>query len=105
MTITKEKFLMTILRLFIKDGYEAVSISTIAREFDITKGALYEHYKNKRGIFDSIAGRMYQIDAERSQQYEVSEEKYEAAPKDYEDVCMDNIKAFAIALRFISVSA
>lgn len=73
MTVTKEKFLMAILRLFVKDGYETVSASTIAGEFDITKGALYEHYKNKRDIFDSIAGRMYQIAAERSQQYEVSE--------------------------------
>lgn len=54
MTNTKEKILITALRLFAKDGYEAVSVSQIASELGITKGALYKHYKNKRDIFDSI---------------------------------------------------
>lgn len=97
MIATKEKILMTALHLFAKDGYEAVSVSTIAGELGITKGALYKHYKNKRDIFDNIVERMYQIDAERSQQYEVPEGKYEETPKDYEDVFMDNVKAFTIA--------
>lgn len=97
MIATKEKILMTALHLFAKDGYEAVSVSTIAGELGITKGALYKHYKNKRDIFDNIVERMYQIDAERSRQYEVPEEKYEETPKDYEDVFMDNVKAFTIA--------
>lgn len=97
MIATKEKILMTALHLFAKDGYEAVSVSTIAGELGITKGALYKHYKNKRDIFDNIVERMYQIDAERSQQYEVPEEKYEETPKDYENVFMDNVKAFTIA--------
>ena len=51
---TKEKILMTSLHLFARDGYEAVSVSMIAKELGITKGALYKHYKNKRDIFDSI---------------------------------------------------
>lgn len=97
MIATKEKILMTALHLFAKDGYEAVSVSTIAGELGITKGALYKHYRNKRDIFDNIVERMYQIDAERSQQYEVPEEKYEETPKDYENVFMDNVKAFTIA--------
>ena len=97
MIATKEKILMTALHLFAKDGYEAVSVSTIAGELGITKGALYKHYRNKRDIFDNIVERMYQIDAERSRQYEVPEEKYEETPKDYEDVFMDNVKAFTIA--------
>ena len=77
MTDTKENILMTALRLFARDGYEAVSVSAIAGALGMTKGALYRHYKNKRDIFDSIVERMYQIDAERSQAYEVPEEKYE----------------------------
>lgn len=97
MIATKEKILMTALHLFAKDGYDAVSVSTIAGELGITKGALYKHYRNKRDIFDNIVERMYQIDAERSQQYEVPEEKYEETPKDYENVFMDNVKAFTIA--------
>lgn len=97
MVDTKENILMTALRLFAQNGYEAVSVSTIAGELGVTKGALYKHYKNKRDIFNSIVERMYQIDAERSQQYEVPEEKYELASTAYMNVSMDNIKKFAIA--------
>ena len=97
MSDTKENILLTALRLFAKDGYEAVSMSTIAGELGITKGALYKHYKNKQDIFDSIVERMYQIDAERSQQYEVPKEQYESEPKAYQNVSLDNIKAFTVA--------
>lgn len=38
---TKEKILVTALRLFAVYGYEAVSVSQIAGELGITKGALY----------------------------------------------------------------
>ena len=41
-----------------QDGYEAVSVSQIAGELDMTKGALYRHYKSKRDIFDCIVQRM-----------------------------------------------
>lgn len=97
MSDTKENILMTSLRLFSRDGYEAVSVSTIAGELGITKGALYKHYKNKRDIFDSIVERMYRIDAERSKQYDVPEEKYEVTPTAYEIVSMDSIKNFTVA--------
>ena len=46
------------LILFARDGYEAVSVSQIAGELDMTKGALYRHNKSKRDIFDSIVKRM-----------------------------------------------
>ena len=69
MSDTKENILITALHLFARDGYEAVSVSTIAGALGMTKGALYKHYKNKRDIFDSIVERMYQIDAERAKQY------------------------------------
>lgn len=94
---TKEKILKTALHLFAQDGYEAVSVSKIAGELGVTKGALYKHYKNKRDIFDSIVERMYQIDAERSREYEVPEETYEAAPKAYENVPMEHIREFTLA--------
>lgn len=97
MTDTKEKILMTALCLFARDGYEAVSVSAIAGELGMTKGALYKHYKNKRDIFDCIVERMYQLDAERSRQYEVPEEKYEVTSKAYENVSMDSIKNFTVA--------
>ena len=97
MADTKERILMTALRLFARDGYEAVSVSAIAGELGMTKGALYKHYRNKRDIFDSIVERMVQIDAERSRQYEVPEETYEAAPASYRDVSMESIREFTLA--------
>ncbi|MCK2004221.1 TetR/AcrR family transcriptional regulator [[Brevibacterium] frigoritolerans] len=91
---TKEKILMTALHLFAKDGYEAVSVSTIAGELGMTKGALYKHYKNKRDIFDCIVERMYQIDMERAKKYEMPEETFDKAPLTYRNTYIDKIKGF-----------
>lgn len=84
MTDTKEQILITALHLFARDGYEAVSVSAIAGEIGITKGALYRHYKNKRDIFDSIVERMYQTDAERSREYNMPVDTYDQQPGQYE---------------------
>lgn len=54
----KEEILIVALHLFARDGYEAVSVSQIAGKLDMTKGALYRHYKSKREIFDCIVQRM-----------------------------------------------
>ena len=51
---TKEEILTVALHLFARDGYEAVSVSRIAGELGMTKGALYRHYQNKRDIFEHI---------------------------------------------------
>lgn len=50
MTDTKERIMQTALDMFSCRGYEAVSVSDIAGELGITKGALYRHYKSKRYI-------------------------------------------------------
>ena len=44
----KEEILIVALHLFARDGYEVVSVILIAGELDMTKGALYRHYKSKR---------------------------------------------------------
>ena len=100
MSDTREKILMTALRLFARDGYEAVSVSTIAGELGMTKGALYKHYKNKRDIFDSIVERMYQIDAQRAEEYEVLKVKYETQPKAYKNQSVEKIMDFTVAQFF-----
>lgn len=51
---TKEDILIVALHLFARDGYEAVSVSQIAGELGMTKGALYRHYESKRDIFEHI---------------------------------------------------
>ena len=94
---TKEKIMQTALHLFARDGYEAVSVSAIAGELGMTKGALYKHYANKRAIFDSIVERMYEIDARRSQEFSVPQEAYAAAPAAYEAVSAAAVRAFTLA--------
>ena len=86
MADTKEKILLTALQLFARDGYEAVSVRTIAEELGMTKGALYRHYKNKRDIFDSIVERMNRLDTERAEEYQVPAEDYQSMPKSYEEI-------------------
>ena len=100
MSDTREKILMTALRLFARDGYEAVPVSRIAGELGMTKGALYKHYKNKRDIFNSIVERMYQIDAQRAEKYEVPQVKYEIQPKAYQNQSVEKIMDFTIAQFF-----
>jgi len=100
MTDTKEQILMTALHLFARDGYEAVSVRTIAEALGMTKGALYKHYRNKRDIFDHIVERMFQIDAQRAQNYDVPEQTYEAAPSQYQCRELCHIKSFTMAQLF-----
>lgn len=62
MKITKEKLLMTALNLFSKYGYDGVSISYLANELGVTKGAIYRHYESKQAIFDEIIQRVVKND-------------------------------------------
>ena len=94
---TREKILLTALHLFARDGYEAVSVSDIARALSMTKGALYKHYASKRAIFDSIVERMYAIDAARSRQYAVPAETFEASKAAYDTVSPDCVRDFTVA--------
>ena len=96
MADTKEKILMTALHLFARDGYEAVSVRTIAEELGMTKGALYRHYKNKRDIFDSIVERMIRIDEERAHAHQMPAEKYDTMPDAYENATVENIQKYTI---------
>lgn len=97
MTDTKENILMAALRLFAKDGYEAVSVSKIADELGITKGALYKHYKNKRDIFDNIVDRMFQLDNELARKYSVPDSIFDNTPDQYMQIDLENLKKFALS--------
>ena len=96
MADTREKILMPALQLFAKDGYEAVSVRTIAEELGMTKGALYRHYKNKRDIFDCIVKRMIQIDAQRAREYHMPDEGYDSKPDAYGNTTLQSIQEYTI---------
>lgn len=51
---TKELILMKALDLFSTYGYDSVSVRDISGAVGIKESSLYNHYKNKQDIFDSI---------------------------------------------------
>ena len=91
----KEEILIVALHLFARDGYEAVSVSQIAGELDMTKGALYRHYKSKRDIFDCIVQRMEQQDGEQATEYDMPQEDKEKMPEKYENVSLDGLAEYS----------
>ena len=95
MSNRKEEILIVALHLFARDGYEAVSVSQIAGELDMTKGALYRHYKSKRDIFDCIVQRMEQQDSEQARQNEVPEESIEKVPEEYQNVSVEDFVGYS----------
>ena len=90
-----EEILIVALHLFARDGYEAVSVSQIVGELDMTKGALYRHYKSKRDIFDCIVQRMEQQDSEQARQNEVPEESIEKVPEEYQNVSVEDFVGYS----------
>lgn len=51
---TKERILYESMKLFSVNGFEAVSIRTIAKEVNVTNSALYKHFATKQAIFDAL---------------------------------------------------
>ena len=95
---TKEEILKVSLHLFANEGYEAVSVSQIAGELSMTKGALYRHYKSKRDIFDSIVKRMEQGDCEQAQSHDMPENDKESTPEKYEKVSLEDFVQYSGAM-------
>lgn len=95
MADTKEKILITALRLFAKDGYEAVSVRDIAQEVGITKGAMYRHYENKRDLFNSILARMEQNDARYAEENGLPAGTAEEMPESYLDISPEEVVSFS----------
>ena len=95
MSNRKEEILTVALHLFARDGYEAVSVSQIAGELDMTKGALYRHYKSKRDIFDCIVERMEHGDSEQAAEHDMPEDDKESMPEQYETVSLEEFVEYS----------
>lgn len=55
---TKESIVHAAEALFIKEGYEKVSLEDIAAEAGVTRGAVHWHFKNKKGLLQAIRDRI-----------------------------------------------
>ena len=99
MKTSKENMLLVALRLFAQKGYEATSIFDIAHELQITKGAIYKHFKNKQDILDAIISKMEENDQRFAEQFimpihVLSLEELEA----YQKVTMKQVIDFSLAM-------
>lgn len=70
---TKARIVDAALELFAQNGYLGTSMSDIAKQLSITKGALYKHFASKQEILDQIIQKMNDLDLERAQAYGMPE--------------------------------
>ncbi len=94
---TKERILLCSLDLFSKDGFEAVSVSEIAKAVGLSKGALYKHYESKRDIFNCILLRMEQNDANNAAGFDLPEEGIEKDREKYRRVTLSKLCGYSKA--------
>ena len=92
---TKEKILTEAVKLFAKEGYEAVSVDQIAKAVGIKAPSLYKHYKSKRAIFDSILRFMEQRDSEQAAACSLPEGTVEAMPEAYANASTEALVTFS----------
>ena len=94
---TKERIIDVALELFAQSGYLGTSMSDIAKQLGITKGALYKHYTGKQEILDSIVDRMNKMDYERAEKYEMPETQPDGFAETYVSTPIQKIRAYAMA--------
>ena len=94
---TKERILETALELFAQSGYLGTSMSDIAKELGITKGALYKHYTSKQEILNSIVERMNKMDYERAEEYEMPESEPDGFAEAYLQTPIEKICIYSMA--------
>ena len=94
---TKERILEIALELFAQSGYLGTSMSDIAKQLGITKGALYKHYTSKQKILDSIVERMNKMDYERAEKYEMPETEPDGFAEAYMHTPIEKIRAYSMA--------
>lgn len=55
-TDTRGRILDVALELFLEHGYDQTSLREIAEHLDVTKAALYYHFRTKEDILDALVG-------------------------------------------------
>jgi TetR/AcrR family acrAB operon transcriptional repressor len=55
---TRERIFRAGLKVFSRKGYAAATLSDVAREAGISRGAIYWHYKNKESFFHEVEERL-----------------------------------------------
>ena len=92
---TKQRILMEALKLFSKEGYEAVSVEQIANAVGIKAPSLYKHYISKREIFNSILRVMEKQDRDNATACSVPEQAVELMPEAYAEASVEDLISFS----------
>lgn len=59
--VTIKRILDASLKLFLEKGYEQTTIQDIINELgDLSKGAIYHHFKSKEDIIDAVSERLFE---------------------------------------------
>ncbi len=62
---TIERILEVSTKLFLEKGYDHTSLQDILNELgDLTKGAIYHHFKSKEEIFNAVASKLGELNGE-----------------------------------------
>ncbi len=94
---TKARIVDAALELFAQNGYLGTSMSDIAKQLSITKGALYKHFVSKQEILDQIVQKMNDLDLERAQAYGMPENEADGFAEVYMHTSVEKIRTYSIA--------
>jgi len=57
---TQARIIAVAKAAFAKEGYAGVSLSEIVKKADVTTGAIYHHFNDKKGLFQAVAETLEQ---------------------------------------------
>lgn len=57
---TRDRILSAAVRVFARKGFQRASLDEIAAEADLTKGAIYWHFRSKNDLFSSLLERRFE---------------------------------------------
>lgn len=74
---TKEKILQESMKLFSIQGFNTVSVRTIAAAVGVRDSALYKHFKSKQEIFDALVKKSKENFLQRYKELKLQETDFE----------------------------
>ena len=98
---TKDRILDVALDLFAKDGFDAVSVESIATAVGIKAPSLYKHYKSKRAIFLAILQKMQDADTSIAIEKDVPSQSITINEESYENVNLEDLRNYSKQMFFI----
>jgi AcrR family transcriptional regulator len=65
---TRARLLASARRMFARDGYHATSLDRVSENAGCTKGALYDHFGSKAGLFLALLDQQFATRIDQAQQ-------------------------------------